>query len=122
MATPWPDKPCPHCQQIITDLLLEMVPDGEQTTADYKAINDRKPGGAITCPYCQAAVEYDANGEDLVQSSRTPLRYSRGKTEGRARSYGTVFLNKTNMTPEEWAEHDKGMAGAFRGYRFAEDP
>jgi hypothetical protein len=122
MATPWPDKPCPHCHQIITDLLLEMVPDGEHTTAAYKAINNRKPGGAVTCPYCQEAVEYDANGEDLVQSKLVPLRYSRLKTEDRAENYGRVFLNKVNTTPEEWLEHDKGMPGAFRGYHYAEIP
>jgi hypothetical protein len=102
-------------------LLLELVPDVERATADYRAINDRKPGGAITCPYCQEGVEYDVNGEDLVQSKRAPLRYSRLKTEGRAEAFGRVFLKKENTTPEEWAEHDKGMLGAFRGYKYAED-
>jgi hypothetical protein len=122
MATPWPDKPCPYCHQVITDLLLEMVPDEEQSTPEFKAINDRKPGGAITCPYCQQAVEYDANGEDLSRSDLIPLRYSRVKTEGRAQRFGQVFLNNANTTPKEWAEHDKGMPGAFSGYRYAEDP
>ena len=122
MATPWPDKPRPHCFQVITDLLLEMVPDEERGTPEYRAINDRKPGGAITCAFCQEAIEYDPNGEDLVPSEMTPLRYSRAKTEGRAQRFGQVFLNKNDTTPEEWAEHDKGMTGAFRGYRYAEDP
>jgi hypothetical protein len=122
MATPWPDKPCPYCGHIITDLLVEMVPDDDQTTADYRAINNRQPGGAVTCPYCQSAVEYHPNGDDLVQSSRVPLRYSRPKTEARARRYGQVFLNQANTTPEEWVAHDKGMSGALGGYRYAEDP
>lgn len=125
MATPWPDKPCPHCDQIITDLLIEMVPDADQITPDYKALNDRKPGGAITCPYCQESVEYDVHGEDLIGSGKKPLRYSRSKTEDRAKRYGRygqVFLNKSNTDPEEWADHDKGMLGAFRGYKYAEDP
>src|SRR5437868_2119779 len=99
---PWPDKPCPYCGEIITDLLLEMVPDVDQVTAEYKAMNNRKPGGAVTCCYCQEAIEYHVNGQDLVQSSRTPLRYSRSKTEERARNYGGVFLNKPDATPEEW--------------------
>jgi hypothetical protein len=101
MATPWPDKPCPHCHQTITDLLSEMVPDADQGGPDYRAINARAPGGAITCPYCQRAVEYDANGQDLVASARIPLRYSRAKTEDRARKYGQIFLNKPDATPEE---------------------
>ncbi len=122
MATPWPDKPCPFCLQNIPDLLLEMTPDAASAMPEYKAINDRKPGGAITCPYCQEAIEYDQNGEDLVRSVRIPLRYSRAKTESRAASFGQIFLNKPNATPAEWAEHDKGMAGAFRDYRYAEDP
>jgi hypothetical protein len=122
MATPWPDKPCPFCGRVITDLLIEMVPDGDQASADYAAIHQRRPGGAVTCPYCQNAVEYDANGEDLVRSTRTPLRYSRPKTEGRARSYGQVFLVNADASPEEWIADDKGMAGALRGYRYAEDP
>jgi hypothetical protein len=92
MATPWPDKPCLHCRRTITDLLSEMVLDADQTTPDYQTVLDRKPGGAITCPYCQEAVEYDANGEDLVASRRTPLRYSRAKTEDLAQKYGQVFL------------------------------
>lgn len=121
MATPWPDKPCPHCQQIITDLLIEMVSDADQATPHYRALNGRSPGGAITCPYCQGAVEYDPNGEDLVVASRTPLHYSREKTEDRARKYGQVFLNKADATPEEWISDDKGMAGALRGYKYAED-
>jgi hypothetical protein len=122
MATPWPDKPCPYCGQTITDLLMEMVPDADQASPQYKAIHDRKPGGAVTCAYCQQAVEYHANGHDLVTSTRLPLRYSRQKTEDRAANYGQVFLNKANTTPEEWLAHDKGMAGALRGYRYAEDP
>jgi hypothetical protein len=99
-----------------------MVPDSDQATPDYKAHNSRKPGGAITCPYCQGAVEYDPNGEDLLKSSRTPLRYPRAKTEDRAKKYGQVFLNKTDTTPEEWVADDKGMPGALQGYRYAEDP
>jgi hypothetical protein len=122
MATPWPDKPCPYCQGIITDLLMEMVLDADQKTAEYQAINSRKPGGAVTCPYCQGAIEYDMNGEDLVQSMRVPLRYSRLKMEDRAKCYGQVFLNKSDATPEEWVEHDKAMSGAFRRYKYAEDP
>jgi hypothetical protein len=99
-----------------------MVPDANQATPDYMAIVGRKPGGAITCPYCQGAVEYDSNGEDLVVSSRVPLRYSRAKTEDRAKKYGQVFLNKPDATPEEWIADDKGMPGALHGYRYAEDP
>jgi hypothetical protein len=101
---------------------MEMVPDSTQVTAEYRAIATRQPGGAVTCPYCQNAVEYEANGEDLIQSNLVPLRYSRAKAEDRARTYGQAFLNKTDATPEEWAEHDKGMPGAFRGHRYAEDP
>jgi hypothetical protein len=99
-----------------------MVPDAAQTSADYKAITARRPGGAITCAYCQGAVEYHTNGDDLVASARTPLRYSRHKCEDRARNYGQVFLNKADATPEEWLAHDKGMSGALRGYKYAEDP
>jgi hypothetical protein len=101
---------------------MEMVPDADQTTADYRAVSQRQPGGAVTCPYCQGAVEYDANGEDLVQSRRAPLRYSRPKTEDRARRYGQAFLNRPDTTPEEWVAHDKGMTGALQGYKYAEDP
>jgi hypothetical protein len=99
-----------------------MVPDADQATSDYKAVCSRKPGGAITCPYCQGAVEYDTNGQALIASRRTPLRYSRVKSEDRARQYGRVFLNKPDATPEEWLADDKGMPGALRGYRYAEDP
>ena len=100
MATPWPDKPCPYCGLTITDLLLEMVPDAQQGSAEYRAINDRQPGGAITCAYCQGAVEYAANGEDLVQSIREPLRYSRPKCEDRAWRKAQVFLNQQDTDPE----------------------
>lgn len=103
------------------DLLMEMVPDKAQLTPDYRAIIARQPGGSVTCAYCQAAVEYDTNGEDLVRSNRVPLRYSRSKTEDRARRYGQVFLDKPDATPEEWLAHDKGIPGAFRDYQYAED-
>lgn len=121
MGTPWPDKPCPHCGKIITDLLSEMVPDPLQTTSDYAAIVGRRPGGAITCPFCQSAVEYAANGEDLVASAREPLRYSRTKMENRALTFGRVFLEKEGTTPEEWLAVDRGMVEALRGYRWAEE-
>jgi hypothetical protein len=119
---PWPDKPCPYCGNTITDLLAEMAPDAQQVTPDFNALVGRRPGGAITCAYCQEAIEYALNGEDLVQSSRIPLRYSRQKTEDRARGYGQVFLNKVDATPEEWVADDKAMVGALRGYKYAEDP
>src|ERR1019366_1857087 len=98
-----------------------MVSDTHRGDSDYKAINDRKPGGSITCPFCQHGVEYDQNGEDLVPTIKPPLRYSRAKIEARAVRFGEVFLNKTDTTPDEWAEFDKGMPGAFRGYQYAED-
>jgi hypothetical protein len=41
---------------------MEMVPDAVQATPDYQAIIARQPGGAVTCGYCQGAVEYDENG------------------------------------------------------------
>jgi hypothetical protein len=78
---------------------MEMVRDSDQTTAEYLAINARKPGGAGTCAYCQGAIDYHSNGEDLVQSSRIPLRYSRQKTEDRAKSYGQVFLKRPTLHP-----------------------
>jgi hypothetical protein len=120
MATLWPDRPCPYCGQTITDLLLELVPDAQQTSGDYRAIMLRRAGGAVTCPYCEQAVEYDPNGQDLVKSTR--MRYSRVKTTDRARNYGRVFLNQADTTAEEWVAHDKGMPGALRDYRYAEDP
>jgi hypothetical protein len=101
---------------------MEMVPDADQATAEYVAINARQPGGAVACAYCRGAIEYHSNGEDLVQSSKTPLRYSRRKTEDRAKNYGRVFLKKLDATPEEWVADDKGMPGALQGYRYAEDP
>jgi hypothetical protein len=101
---------------------MEMVPDGDQATPEYRAVALRQPGGSVTCAYCQAALEYDANGEDLVRSTRSPLRYSRLKTEDRAQRYGVVFMNRTDATPEEWLAHDKGMRGALKAYRYAEDP
>src|SRR5438876_944365 len=112
MATPWPDRPCPYCGNTITDLLTELVPDPDQVGQEYGALIARTPGGAITCAYCEGAVEYAANGDDLVRSSRIPLRYSRQKTEDRARAYGQVFLNKPDATPAEWIADDKGMFGA----------
>ncbi len=58
---PWPDQPCPYpgCGQPIRDLLAEMVPSADQAKPEFKALVGQTPGGAITCPYCQRAVEYD---------------------------------------------------------------
>jgi hypothetical protein len=99
-----------------------MVPNSDQSTPNYHAVTNRQPGGAVICPYCQRRVEYHVNGHDLVQSNRGPLRYSRPKTEDRARNYGQVFLNQAGTTPKEWVAHDKGMPGALQGYRYVEDP
>ena len=95
----------------------------EQAKPEFKAVVSQSPGGAITCPYCQGAVEYEADGKTLRASTRTPLRYSRSKTEARARDYG----NQKNppapdMTPEDWIAEEKLMPGALQGYRYAEDP
>src|SRR5260370_37042398 len=89
-ASPWPNQQCPHptCNRLIKDLLAEMVPDEEQTKPEFKAVVTQTPGGAITCPYCQEAVEYQADGRTLGKSARDPLRYSRTKMEARARDYG----------------------------------
>jgi hypothetical protein len=57
----------------ITDLLVEMVPDAARSTPDFKAVLRREPGGAIACPYCQGAVEFNLDGSTLVVSSRKPL-------------------------------------------------
>jgi hypothetical protein len=99
-----------------------MVSDEEQTTPEFKAVVAQQPGGAITCPYCAEAVEYDVDAKTLVISTRTPLRYSRAKMERRAADYGsqTTPPNPT-MTPEEWIAEEKLMPGALQGYQYAED-
>ncbi|HEY6220326.1 MAG TPA: hypothetical protein VIV65_09740 [Gemmatimonadaceae bacterium] len=106
----------------ITDLLIEMVPDGDRSRPDFKSILRQDPGGAITCPYCQGAVEYDVDGRTLIVSARIPLRYSRVKMEIRAKDYG----NQKNppepaMTPEKWITEEKLMPGGLQGYLYAED-
>jgi len=124
-ASPWPNQPCPHadCRRLIKDLLAEMVPDIDQAKAEFKAVVMQGQGGAITCPYCQKAVEYEMDGKTLGPSAREPLRYSRVKMEARARDYGSQKNpREPNMTPEEWIAEEKLMPGALKGYRYAEDP
>jgi hypothetical protein len=124
-ASPWPNQPCPHpaCNRQIRDLLAEMLPNKDQSTPEFRAVVGQQPGGAITCPFCQGAVEYQVDGNTLSASPRTPLRYSRSKMEGRAKDYGNQ-KNPPNpqMTPEEWIAEEKLMPGALQGYRYAEDP
>jgi hypothetical protein len=120
MATPWPNKPCPLCGELLTDLLVEMIDPALRGSSEQKALIGMRPGGAITCLYCEGAIEYDAAGE-LVQSQRTPLRYSRALIEQRARDYGDHFHGNPQLTPQEWIKLDKAMPGALRTYRYAED-
>jgi hypothetical protein len=122
---PWPNQLCPYadCSQLIRDLLAEMVANSDQRRFEFKALVSQRPGGAITCPYCQGAVEYDVDGETLIASLNEPLRYSRTKMEMRASDYGTQKNPpQSDMTPEEWIAEEKMMAGALRGYRYVEDP
>lgn len=94
---PWPNQPCPH-------------PIGQS------------PGGAIACPYCQQALEYDTDGKSLVRSARLPLRYSRFKMERRASDYEShKSPPDTAMTPEQWVAEEKLMPGALHGYQYVED-
>jgi hypothetical protein len=99
-----------------------MVPNADQASPEFRALLGQTPGGAITCPYCQAAVEYDADGKSLMPSRRVPLRYSRIKMERRARDYGSLKSPPdTAMTPEQWVAEERLMPGALRGYRYVED-
>ena len=121
---PWPHQPCPYpgCGKGIRDLLAEMVPNVDQATPAFRALVGQSPGGAITCPYCQRAVEYDIDGQSLVVSARTPLRYSRAKMELRARDYGSQRSPPDPaMTPEQWVAEEKLMPGALHGYTYVED-
>jgi hypothetical protein len=99
-----------------------MVPDADQATPEFRAVVGQAPSGAITCPYCQRAVEYDRDGQSLVVSAQAPLRYSRAKMELRARDYGSQKSPPDlAMTPEQWVAEEKLMPGALRGYIYAED-
>jgi hypothetical protein len=99
-----------------------MVPDEDQAKPEFKAVVGQQPGGAITCPFCQGAVEYQADGKTLAPSQQTPLRYSRTKMEARARDYGSQKNSPhPDLTPEEWVAEEKLMPGALRGYRYTED-
>jgi hypothetical protein len=101
---PWPHQPCPHpgCGHEIRDLLAEMAPNADQVTPEFRALVGQTFGGAITYAYCQRAVEYSADGQSLVVSARTPLRYSRLKMELRARDYGNQKSPPDPaMTPEQ---------------------
>jgi hypothetical protein len=121
---PWPDQRCPHsdCGQWIRDLLAEMVPGPDQATPEFRALIGQTPGGAITCPFCQRAVEYSVDGQTLSVSARTPLRYSRAKMEFRARDYGNQKSPPDpTMTPEQWVAEEKLMPCALQGYVYVED-
>lgn len=121
---PWANQACPHpgCGQPIRDLLAEMVPSADQARAEFKAVLGQTPGGAITCPYCQQAVEYDTDGKSLVVSARVPFRYSRTKMERRATNYGShKSPPDMAMTPEQWVAERKLMPGALHGYQYVED-
>lgn len=99
-----------------------MVPDVDQAKPEFKAVLGQTPGGAITCPYCQQAVEYDVGGKSLVPSARVPFRYSRTKMECRARDYGShKSPPDVGMTPEQWVADEKLMPGALHQYRYVED-
>ena len=121
---PWPHQPCPHpgCGQVIRDLLAEMVPNAGQATPEFRALLGQTLAGAITRPYCQRAVEYDRDGQSLVVSARTPLRYSRAKMELRASDYGSQKSPPDlAMTPEQWVAEEKLMPGALHRYTYVED-
>ncbi len=121
---PWPNQSCPHpgCGKPIRDLLAEMVPSADQVRPGFKALLGQTPGGAITCPYCQHAVEYDTDGKSLVPSALVAFRYSRTKMERRARDYGNhKSPPDVAMTPEQWVAEEKLMPGALHGYQYVED-
>jgi hypothetical protein len=99
-----------------------MVPNADQAKPEFKAVVGQTPGGAITRPFCQQAVEYDTDGRSLVMSARTPLRYSRTKMETRARDYGSQKSPPdVAMTPERWVAEEKLMPGALQAYSYVED-
>lgn len=121
---PWPNQSCPYpdCSQPIRDLLAEMVPNTDQARPEFKALLAQAPGGAITCPYCQQALEYNVDGKSLVRSALAPLRYSRSKMERRANDYGSQkTAPDATMSPEKWVAEEKLMAGALCGYQYVED-
>ncbi len=121
---PWPYQLCPHpaCLQPIRDLLAEMIPSTDQAKPEFKSIVRQTPGGAITCPYCQGAVEYDTDGKSLVVSAMMPLRYSKMKMTIRAKDYGDQLIPpKNEMTPEQWIAEEKLMPGALHNYNYVED-
>jgi hypothetical protein len=99
-----------------------MVPDQDRSRAEFKALIRQKPGGAITCPYCQKGVEYGIDGNSLVESSMVPLRFSRTKMEIRFRDYGNQKTPPVlQMTPEQWIAEEKLMPGALCAYKYVED-
>lgn len=107
---------------MIRDLLAEMVPNSDQAMPEFQALIRQTPGGAVTCPYCQGAVEYDSDGQSLIVSSRAPLRCSRIKMELRASDYGSQKNPPDlSMTPEQWVAEEKLMSGALHGYVYVED-
>jgi hypothetical protein len=99
-----------------------MVPNVDQTSPEFRALIAQRPGGAITCPYCEGAIEYDQDGLWLVVSARLPLRFSRAKMELRARDYGCQKTPPNlGMTPEQWVAEEKLMPGALENYAYSED-
>jgi hypothetical protein len=99
-----------------------MVSKEDQAKPEFRALIGQSPGGAITCPYCQQAVEYDADGKTLIVSLLPRMRYSRKKMELRAQDYGSQKCPPIpDMTPEQWLAEEKLMPGALRGYIYVED-
>jgi hypothetical protein len=112
---------CPFCNGYIADALLECLPALMKGHPAFRLLFDAKPGAAYACPYCNALIGFNDDGQPRVPEPGWPVfRYSRAELEAKRQQDG----QPASMSLTDWAAGHRfmrpGTHNPLTAYTYAE--
>ena len=112
---------CLYCQGYISDALLECLPPDKKLHPAFRFLFDRKPGGALVCPYCSGLIGFDDFEQPSLPETGWPVfRYSQAELESKKRDDGAA----PSASIADWARAFRftkpGTHEPFASYAYAE--
>jgi hypothetical protein len=112
---------CLFCNGYIADALLEWLPIQKRGHPAFRLLHDAQPGAAYACPYCNALIGFDEDGQPRTPEPGWPVfRYSRAELEGKRQDDG----QPPTVSLADWALGYRfmrpGTHKPFTDYTYAE--
>jgi hypothetical protein len=112
---------CLYCQGYIVDALLECIPVAKRSMPAFRLLFNARPGGALSCPYCNGLLGFNDAGQPQVPQPGWPVfRYGRAELEVKKLADGEPAATALTDWALRYRFVQPGTHRPLVGYTYAE--